>query len=183
MVIKKPFKASLHCPCWEQQLYRNRSVTPAGKIIWSIAWAMDDSFERHFTRIHHLQNQKANVKQHKQNRRLFFYKELLKLHPPCSQHPAFLELTKVCLMKVSYVVTMLKTCSINNSSTGWKLLTQAQCEVNTKCIYIFSDKIPEVTEIKVKELHSQDTPQSLHASSSCWLPTSLILCCWNFKFF
>jgi len=26
----------------------------------------------------------------------------------------------------------------------------------------FSDKIPKVTEIKVKQLHSQNTPQSVH---------------------
>jgi len=36
----------------------------------------------------------------------------------------------------------------------------------------FAGKICKVTELKGRQLHSHNTPHSVHAASSCWLPTS-----------
>jgi hypothetical protein len=141
MEINKPFKAWLHCLYWKWQLSGKCPVTPAGndKIIWSIAWAIDDGFERHFTRIHHLQIQKAKCQTVQTEQKIIFYKVHFEVASTTFTTSCFSWNDKdLCLMKVSCVVAMLITCSINNSSTGWKLLTQAQCDVDTKCtVYKF----------------------------------------------
>ena len=136
MEINKPLKAWLHSLYWNEQLCGNCLVTLAGndKIIWSIAWAIHDGFERHFTSIHHLQIQKAKCHTVQTEQKIIFYTVRFDIASTTFTTSSLSWIDKdLCLMKVSYVVAILITCSINNSSTGWKLLTQAKCEVDTKC--------------------------------------------------